>query len=214
LDKPIFCQIFEPQLKDPIFVEGLTGLGNVGLLAARHMIEETGAKVFAELYAPYFQDYVAVGKDGLCSPPRYRFYAAKTEKHDYIILTGESQPSLEDTLAHYDICDQILDFAQKYGSRFIVTMGGVVTSKPGTDVYISATSANLVKKHLDKGTQVYGEGRIVGATGLLLGLAKKRGWKGICILGATTGFGAERGTALALYKILTNIIDAETEKKD
>jgi uncharacterized protein (TIGR00162 family) len=201
-------------LKDPIFVEGLTGLGNVGLLAARHMIEETGAKVFAELYAPYFQDYVAVGKDGLCSPPRYRFYAAKTEKHDYIILTGESQPSLEDTLAHYDICDQILDFAQKYGSRFIVTMGGVVTSNPGTDVYISATSANLVKKHLDKGTQVYGEGRIVGATGLLLGLAKKRGWKGICLLGATTGFGAERGTALALYKILTNIIDAETEKKD
>jgi len=214
LDKPIFRQIFEPQLKDPIFVEGLTGLGNVGLLAARHMIEETGAKVFAELYAPYFQDYVAVGKDGLCSPPRYRFYAAKTEKHDYIILTGESQPSLEDTLAHYDICDQILDFGQKYGSRFIVTMGGVVTSKPGTDVYISATSANLVKKHLDKGTQVYGEGRIVGATGLLLGLAKKRGWKGICLLGATTGFGAERGTALALYKILTNIIDAETEKKD
>jgi uncharacterized protein (TIGR00162 family) len=201
-------------LKDPIFVEGLTGLGNVGLLAARHMIEETGAKVFAELYAPYFQDYVAVGKDGLCSPPRYRFYAAKTEKHDYIILTGESQPSLEDTLAHYDICDQILDFAQKYGSRFIVTMGGVVTSKPGTEVYISATSANLVKKHLDKGTQVYGEGRIVGATGLLLGLAKKRGWKGICLLGATTGFGAERGTALALYKILTNIIDAETKKKD
>ena len=214
MDKPIFRQIFEPQLKDPIFVEGLTGLGNVGLLAARHMIEETGAKVFAELYAPYFQDYVAVGKDGLCSPPRYRFYAAKTEKHDYIILTGESQPSLEDTLAHYDICDQILDFAQKYGSRFIVTMGGVVTSKPGTDVYISATSANLAKKHLDKGTQVYGEGRIVGATGLLLGLAKKRGWKGICLLGATTGFGAERGTALALYKILTNIIDAETEKKD
>ena len=186
----------------------------MGLLAARHMIEETGAKVFAELYAPYFQDYVAVGKDGLCSPPRYRFYVAKTEKHDYIILIGESQPSLEDTLAHYDICDQILDFAQKYGSRFIVTMGGVVTSKPGTDVYISATSANLVKKHLDKGTQVYGEGRIVGATGLLLGLAKKRGWKGICLLGATTGFGAERGTALALYKILTNIIDAETEKKD
>ena len=71
--------MFEPQLKDPIFVEGLTGLGNVGLLAARHMIESTGAKVFAELYAPYFQDYVAVAKDGTCSPPRYRFYAAKTE---------------------------------------------------------------------------------------------------------------------------------------
>jgi proteasome assembly chaperone (PAC2) family protein len=129
-------------------------------------------------------------------------------------LTGDSQPSLEDTVAHYDICDEILDFAAKYGSKFIVTMGGVVTSKPGNDVYIAATSKKLAKKHMEKGTQVYGEGRIVGATGLLLGLAKKRGWKGICLLGATTGFGAERGTALSLFKVLTNIIEAETERKD
>ena len=213
MDKPVFRQIFEPQLKEPILVEGLTGLGNVGMIAARHLIEATGAKAFAELYAPYFQDYVVVNKDGTCRPPRYRFYAAKTPKNDYIILTGDSQPSIEDNIAHYDLCDEILDLAQKYGSRFIVTMGGVVTSKPGNEVYISATSDELVQKHLNKGTEIYGEGRIIGATGLLLGLAKKRGWKGICLLGATTGFGAERGVALALYKILTSIIEEETQEK-
>jgi proteasome assembly chaperone (PAC2) family protein len=129
-------------------------------------------------------------------------------------LTGDSQPSLEDTVAHYDLCDELLDFAAKYGSKFIVTMGGVVTSKSGNDVYISATSKKLAKKHVDKGTKIYGEGRIVGATGLLLGLAKRRGWKGICLLGATTGFGAERGTGLALFKMLTSIVEAETERKD
>ena len=214
MDKPYFRMLFEPQLKEPIFVEGLRGLGNVGMIAARHLIESTGAKVFAELYAPYFQDYVVVNKDGTCRPPRYRFYAAKTEKNHYIILTGDSQPSLEDTVAHYDLCDEILDFAEKYGSKFIVTMGGVVTTKPESDVYISATSEKLAQKHRDKGAQIYGEGRIIGATGLLLGLAKKRGWKGICLLGVTTGFGAERGVALSVYKILTNIIEAETEGKD
>jgi uncharacterized protein (TIGR00162 family) len=214
MDKPYFRMLFEPQLKDPIFVEGLRGLGNVGMIAARHLIESTGAKVFAELYAPYFQDYVAVKKDGTCRPPRYRFYAAKTEKNHYIILTGDSQPSIEDTVAHYDLCDEILDFAEKYGSKFIVTMGGVVTTKPGNDVYISATSEELAQKHVNKGTQIYGEGRIIGATGLLLGLAKRRGWKGICLLGATTGFGAERGTALSVFKTLTSIVEAETEEKD
>jgi uncharacterized protein (TIGR00162 family) len=214
MDKPCFRMLFEPQLKEPIFVEGLRGLGNVGMIAARHLIESTGAKVFAELYAPYFQDYVTVNKDGTCRPPRYRFYAAKTEKNHYIILTGDSQPSIEDTLAHYDLCDEILDFAEKYGSKFIVTMGGVVTTKPGNDVYISATSPKLAQKHLNKGTQIYGEGRIIGATGLLLGLAKRRGWKGICLLGATTGFGAERGVALSVFKILKNIVEAETEGKD
>ena len=214
MDKPYFRMLFEPQLKEPIFVEGLRGLGNVGTIAARHLIESTGAKVFAELYAPYFQDYVVVNKDGTCRPPRYRFYAAKTEKNHYIILTGDSQPSLEDTVAHYDLCDEILNFAEKYGSKFIVTMGGVVTTKPESDVYISATSEKLAQKHRDKGAQIYGEGRIIGATGLLLGLAKRRGWKGICLLGVTTGFGAERGVALSVYKILTNIIEAETEGKD
>lgn len=214
MDKPYFRQIFEPKLKEPIFVEGLRGLGNVGMIAARHLIESTGAKVFAELYAPYFQDYVTVKKDGTCRPPRYLFYAAKTEKNHYIILTGDLQPSLEDTVAHYDLCDEILDFAEKYGSKFIVTMGGVVTTKPGNEVYISATSPKLAQKHRDKGAQIYGEGRIIGATGLLLGLAKRRGWKGICLLGATTGFGAERGTALSVFKSLMNILEAETKEKD
>ena len=209
MDKPYFRQLFEPQLENPILVEGLMGLGNVGMLAARHLIEATGAKVFAELYAPYFPDYVMVKKDGTCRPPRYQFYAAKTEKHHYIILTGDSQPSMEDTLAHYDICDEILNFAEKYGSKFIVTMGGVSASKPGNEAYIAATSEELAQKHIDKGVKIYSEGRISGATGLLLGLAKRRELEGICLLGATTGFGAERGAALSLFKILANILEED-----
>ena len=214
MDKPYFRMLFEPQLKNPVFVEGLRGLGNVGIIAARHLIESTGAKVFAELYAPYFPDYVAVKKDGTCRPPRYSFYAAKTEKTHCIILTGDSQPSIEDTLAHYDLCDEILDFVEKHGSKFIVTMGGVITTKPENEIYLSATSEELAQKHVNKGAQIYGEGRIIGATGLLLGLAKKRGWKGVCLLGATSGFGAERGTALSVFKLLTSIVEAETETKD
>jgi len=213
MDKPYFRQLFEPKLENPIFVEGLAGLGNVGMIAARHLIESTEAKVFAELYAPYFADYVIVNKDGTCRPPRYSFYAAKTEKNHYIILTGDSQPSMEDTLAYYDVCDEILDFAVKNGSKFIVTMGGVVTSIQGNEVYIAATSTKLAQKHIEKGTAVYSEGKITGVTGLLLGLAKKQGLKGICLLGATTGFGAERGVALSVYKVLTDILEPDTKKE-
>jgi uncharacterized protein len=213
MDKPYFRQLFEPQLKNPIFVEGLAGLGNIGLIAARHLIEATEAKGFAELYAPYFPDYVVVNNDGTCRPPRYRFYAAKTEKNHYIILTGDSQPSMEDTLAHYDICDEILDFVEKYGSKFIVTIGGVATSNPESEIYIAGTSSKLAQKYLKQGVKVYGEGKIIGATGLLLGLAKRRGWKGICLLGATTGFGAERGVALSIYKTLMDILEADIKKE-
>ncbi|MCW4015395.1 MAG: PAC2 family protein [Candidatus Bathyarchaeota archaeon] len=213
MDKPYFRQLFEPQLKDPILIEGLTGLGNIGMIAARHLIESTDAKVFAELYTPYFPDYVVVKKDGTCRPPRYQFYAAKTEKNHYIILTGDSQPTMEDTLAHYDICDEILDFAQKHGTKFVVTMGGVATTNTENEIYISATSAKLAQKHIDKGILIYGDGKIIGSTGLLLGLAKRRGWKGICLLGATTGFGDERAVALSLFKVLTSILDPDTKNE-
>ena len=213
MDSPYFRQLFEPKLKNPIFIEGLAGLGNVGMIAANHLIESTDAKPFAELYAPYFPDYIFVNKDGTCRPPRYRFYAAKTEKNHYIILTGDAQPSMEDTVSHYDLCDEILDFVEKYGSRFVVTMGGVATSKPGKEVYIAATSQKLAQKHIEKGTVIYGEGKIIGATGLLLGLAKNRGWKGICLLGATTGFGAERGVGLSVYKVLTDMLEPDTKKE-
>jgi uncharacterized protein (TIGR00162 family) len=212
MDKLYLRQLFEPQLEEPIFIEGLPGLGNIGAIAANHFIEFTDAEVFAELYSPYFPDYVIVNQDGTCRPPRYQFYVAKTKKKHYIVLTGDSQPAIEDGPAHYDLCDEILNFAQRHGSKFVVTMGGVSTPKPGNEVYIAATSEKLAQKYLDKRVLIYREGRIMGATGLLLGLAKKRGWKGVCLLGATSGFGAERGVAFTLYKVLTEILQANTKK--
>ena len=207
MDKPYFRHFFEPQLEKPIFVEGLPGFGNVGKIAAQLLIEYTRAKVFAELYSPSFPDYVIVNKDGTCRPPRYEFHAASTEKNQFIILTGDSQPSLEDLLAHYDLCDEILDFAEKHGCRFIVTMGGVPTPQSGSKVYVAATSEKLALENVDKGAAIYGRGRIMGATGLLLGLAKKRGWKGICLLGATTGIRADRESALSVFKFLNKTLE-------
>jgi uncharacterized protein (TIGR00162 family) len=206
MDKPYFRYFFEPQLEKRIFVEGLPGFGNVGKIAAQLLIEFTRAKVFAELYSPSFPDYVIVNEDGTCRPPRYEFYAASTEKNQFIILTGDSQPALEDLLAHYDLCDEILDFAEKYGCKFIVTMGGVPTQQSGGEVYVAATSEKLALENVDKGALIYGKGRIMGATGLLLGLAKKRGWEGICLLGATSGIRADRESALSVFKFLTKTL--------
>jgi len=202
MNKPYLRYFFEPQLEKPIFVEGLPGFGNVGKIAAQLLIEFTRAKVFAELYSPTFPDYVIVNNDGTCRPPRYEFYTASTEKKQFIILTGDSQPSLEDLLAHYDLCDEILDFAEKYGCKFLVTMGGVPTPQAGGEVYVAATSEKLALENVDKGALIYGKGRIMGATGLLLGLAKKRGWEGICLLGATTGIRADKESARSVFKFL------------
>jgi hypothetical protein len=211
MEKPEFRHLFHPKLERPVFVEGLPGFGNVGKIAARLLIEFTQAELFAELYSPFFPDYVIVNKDGTCRPPRYEFYESSKDKNHFIILTGNSQPSLEDSMAHYQLCGEILDFAEEYGCRLIVTMGGVPTPRPRGEVYVAATSEKLAVENMEKGALVYERGRIGGATGLLLGLAKERGLKGICLLGATTDLKADRGAAFSVFKFLMKTLGAEVK---
>jgi len=206
MDKPYYRHLFQPELESPVFVEGLPGFGNVGKIAAKLLIEFTQAKPFAELYSPSFPDYVIVDKEGLCRPPRYEFYAASTEKNHYLILTGDTQPSLEDLVAHYAICGEILDFIEKHGCKLAVTIGGVPMPEPKGEIYVAATSPELAADIKEKGAEIYGKGRIIGATGLLLGLAKTRGLEGACLLGATTGLKADREAAFSVFKFLLKIL--------
>jgi len=207
MDKPYFHHLFHPKLESPVFVEGLPGFGNVGKIAAHLLIKFTRAKRFAEFYSPSFPDYVIVNKEGICRPPRYEFYASSTEKNNFIILAGDTQPSIDDLVAHYEICGEILDFVEKYGCRFIVTIGGVPTPEPKGEVYVAATSQEFAADIVGKGAVIYGKGRIVGATGLLLGLAKNRGLKGVCLLGATTGLTADREAAFTVFKFLMKTLE-------
>lgn len=213
LEKPLFHLLSQPKLENAVFVEGLPGFGNVGKIAARMLIEFTHASVFAELYSPSFPDYVSVNKDGICRPPRYEFHAGSLGKTQFIILTGDAQPSREDVVAHYTLCDEILDFVEQYSCKLVATMAGVTTPKPVGEVYVAATSPELGTKAVEKGAIVYGGGRIIGAAGLLLGLAKNRGWEGFCLLGATTGLKADREAAFSVFKILTTMFGAENNLK-
>ncbi|MEM3641267.1 MAG: PAC2 family protein [Candidatus Bathyarchaeia archaeon] len=212
MDKPYFRQIFTPMLKNPIFVQGLPGFGNVGKIAAHLLIRFCGAKPFAELYAPYFPDYVSVNSDGVCRLPKYEFYSAPMEKNDFIIMTGDTQPSFEDVVAHYELCSEILDFIIKHGCNFIITIGGAPAPEEKAQVYVAATSSRLAVEFMEKGAVIYGKGKIVGATGLMLGLAKERGLEGICLLGSTTGFRADRGAGFSVFKFLMKALGNEVKE--
>ncbi|MCK4313268.1 proteasome assembly chaperone family protein [Candidatus Bathyarchaeota archaeon] len=212
MDKPYFRQIFNPTLKNPIFVQGLPGLGNVGKIAAYLLIKFCSAEPFAELYSPSFPDYVSVNSKGICRLPRYEFYAAPMEKNDFMIMTGDTQPSFDDVVAHYELCSEILDFAEKHDCGFIITMGGVPISEDKAQVYVSATSPKLAAEFMEKGAVIYSKGRIMGASGLMLGLAKERGLEGLCLLGTTTGFSTDRGAGFTVFKFLMKALGNEVKE--
>jgi len=212
MDKPYFRQIFNPVLENPIFVQGLPGFGNVGKIAAYLLIKFCGAKPFAELYSPSFPDYLSVNSKGICRLPRYEFYAAPMEKNDFVIMTGDTQPSFDDVVAHYELCSEILDFVEKYDCNFIITIGGVPMSEDKAQVYVAATSPRLAAEFMEKGAVIYSKGRILGATGLMLGLAKERGLEGLCLLGTTSGFSADRGAGFSVFKFLMKALGNEVKE--
>ena len=212
MDEPYFREMFKPTLENPVFVQGLPGFGNVGRIAAHLLIKFCEAKPFAELYSPSFPDYVSISTKGVTHLPKYEFYAAPMEKNNLIIMTGETQPSFDDVLAHYQVCSEIVDFAEKLGCQFIVTMGGVPITEDKTQVYVAATSPRLATEFMEKGGVIYSKGRIVGGTGLTLALAKERNLDGVCLLGTTTGFKADRGAGLLVFKFLMKVLGKEIKE--
>jgi proteasome assembly chaperone (PAC2) family protein len=212
MDKPYLREMFNPALENPVFVQGLPGFGNVGRIAAHLLIKFCEAKPFAELYSPSFPDYVSISSKGIAHLPKYEFYAAPMEKNNLVIMTGETQPSFDDVLAHYQVCSEVVDFAEKLGCHFIVTMGGVPITEDKTQVYVAATSPRLATEFMEKGAVIYGKGRIVGGTGLTLALAKERNLDGICLLGTTTGFKADRGAGFLVFKFLMKVLGKEIKE--
>ena len=212
MDKPYLREMFKPDLENPVFVQGLPGFGNVGRIAAHLLIKFCEAKPFAELYSPSFPDYVSISTKGITHLPKYEFYAAPMEKNNLVIMTGETQPSFDDVLAHYEVCGEIVNFAEKLGCHFIVTMGGVPITEDKTQVYVAATSNRLATEFMEKGAVIYSKGRIVGGTGLTLALAKERKLDGVCLLGTTTGFKADRGAGFLVFKFLMKALGKEIKE--
>jgi len=129
-----------------------------------------------------------------------------------LIMTGDTQPSLDDVVAHYGVCNDILDFIEEIGCKFLVTIGGVPVSEDKAQVYVAATSSRLAAEFMEKGGVIYSKGRIMGATGLMLGLAKERGLEGVCLLGTTTGLQVDRGAGFSVFKFLMKALGNEVKE--
>ncbi|RJS76423.1 proteasome assembly chaperone family protein [Candidatus Bathyarchaeota archaeon] len=204
-------EIFRPELKDPVLVIGLPGIGNIGKIVSRLLIEFSRASLFAELYSPTFPDYVFINNKGICRPPKYEFFASTTGRN-LVILTGDSQPALEEIPAHYEVCSDVLDYAVKLGCRSVITIAGAVSPQPTHEVYVAAISKKEAQKCVENGAVIYRGGKIVGAHGILLGLAEIRGLTGFCLLGSTSGFMVDREAALRVYKVLRRVLGTDVQE--
>jgi len=92
--------IRKPRLKEPILIEGLPGVGNVGKLAAEHLIDEIKAKKFAEVYSNDFPPQVLINDDGTIKLVRNELYYWKGKDKQLVILVGDYQGSIHAGSSH------------------------------------------------------------------------------------------------------------------
>lgn len=201
----------KPKLKNPICIVGLPGIGNIGRIAVGYAVHELKAKKFAELYSPYFFPFVMIHNNAIHTL-RNEFYYYKSRKgRDLILLIGDCQTY--DPKGHYEVVGKILDFLKSLGCKDIITVGGFGTGKVSEKpkVYGVVTENEQIEKYkkyginFDIGDQI---GTIVGASGLLVGIGKAYGIKGIVLLGETTGFPiiTDPTAAEAVLNILEKIL--------
>jgi len=201
------------ELKRPVLIEGLPGLGLVGKIATEYLVKQLKATKIAELYSPHFAYYVLVNSKGSVRLLRCDFYYWKNEtgESDLILLTGDSQAQTIE--GQYEVADAILGFASRKNVETIMTIGGY--RKEGEEepkTLVSATSQKVLDKALEAGAEESPPGSpIVGTAGLLLGLAKLKGTDALCFLVETPGYLPDPKAAKSALSVLMKMLKFEVD---
>lgn len=209
-----------PDVSNAVFVEGLPGVGNVGKLAADHLIECLGATKFATVTSKYFPPQVLVLGDGtirLVNNEMYYWKAKTPEQRDIVMLIGDYQGLTAD--GQYVLVENVLDLLEKLNVKTLYTLGGYGTGKmlEKPRVLGAATSRDMVKQLKELGVVFRKNepgGGIVGASGLFLGLGMRRGMEGVCLMGETSGYLVDPKSAQSVLEILSAILKVDVDFTD
>ena len=183
-----FCK--KPKLRNPILIEGLPGVGNVARIAVSYLASKLNAQLYLALYSYIFPNSVFVNEDSTIDLPKVEFYFWKNpkSKRDLLLVSGDYQPGSGEE--SYLLAEKILDIAQDLNVKEIITLGGFPVNRELTKIriYGAVTDKNYIKEFskfnvIFDGTN--GVNLIIGAAGLLLGLGKLRGMRGISLLAET-----------------------------
>lgn len=183
-------------LKNPILIEGMPGIGNVGKISMDFIIEEIHAKPFMTFFSKHLPNSVFVNENNLVELPRIELYHKKINGQDFLFLTGDAQPMTEG--ASYDFAELVIRLFEKWNGSYIVTLGGIGLSElpehpkayiTGNDKkFVQQMISDLAKRKLKCESKIYGlVGPILGISGVLLGIAKKHDIKAFCLLAETLG---------------------------
>jgi hypothetical protein len=195
----------------PSLICGFPGSGFVGKLAVDHLIEELKARRLVDIYSSSFPPQVVIGTDGTVDLMKNSIFWWEGEGGSLLLLTGDTQPQNPDS--EYVLAGQILDFAVSLGMKQVFTLAayitGVFVEKPR--VFGTATDIEAVAAFPQNNISAMDSGSITGMNGLVIGIAKMRGLKGMCLLGETSGYVVDAKASKAVLETLLKVINVKAD---
>jgi hypothetical protein len=210
--------VADPELSDPILIEGLPGVGHVGKLAVEHLLEEFDSEVVRRVYTTEFPPQVTI-EDGVAELASAELHAVDVgdgggegDDVDLLLLTGDHQA--QTNAGHYRLADTFLDMAAAFGVERVFALGGVPTGELVEEPSVlGAVSEESGIAPLEAAGVEFRDdepaGGVVGVSGLMLGLGGRRGFDVACLMGETSGYLVDPKSAQAVLGALEEVIGFE-----
>ena len=212
----------KPKLRNPYLICAWPGMGEVAFKAAQYLIDKLKAEEFAEIIPQDFFYFTAsVIQNGVLSTPELpyskfyywknpatkrggsaKYYGGKSEGSDLIIFISNAQPDLAKA---QDYCRQIIHIAKSFNVNTVVSFASMpqaIDHSQSPNVWFSATSPQLNSDLKKYNFSLLTEGQISGMNGLFLGMAKKEGFEGFCLLGEIPLYTIQIENPRASYAVL------------
>jgi len=199
---------------DPILIEGLPGIGQVGKLVAEYMIHMLGAEKIGEIHSIYFPPQVILEESGLARLARNELYFYHAAGKDLIFLVGDHQSTSNE--GHYILADQYCEIAEGLRVQRIYTLGGFgvghLVNEPRV---LGAVNRAELRSEIEEAGVLFNReepgGGIIGAAGLMLGLSARRGIDAVCLMGETSGYLVDPMSAANVLAALSKLIDVPVD---
>ena len=202
--------------KKPIVISAWPGMGHVAFKAACYMKDKLKAKLFAALSPDgfFYQTDISIERSliDVQEMPAGKFYYWQntTGENDIIFFISEQQPPIEKAVVY---AETILDFLKTFKVELIVTFAALISSiefVKSPKVWIAVTHKELMKDFRNTEARPLEYGQVSGLNGLMLGLAKKKKFKGICLLGEIPFYAAQienPRSSMVILHVLTEYLN-------
>lgn len=204
----------EFEVENPVFLEGLAGIGHIGRNVVSYIAEHTEAERVGSIYSHHFPPFTMVQDDKTVETIRNEIYQLKREgKDDLVLLEGNATANTPQ--GHHEVAEKLMEIVEEIDASQIITVGGYGTGDVVEDpqVFGVTTTTDTQDEYREMGmTFDHDVGQIVGVSGLLLGMGEERGYDGVCVLGETPGFLlSDPKSTEEVLKVVEQLVDEDLD---